>query len=180
MNYVIVCSCHTQPTDVAITLWRPNSSGYTYDVNKAGKYSLEDAILINSGDREDFAVPIEIVEGLAYTCPSLQFEKPTLCVLNAKSNWKKLKLARLEGGPAFKPAKRRYLVELYDRTTLFHEKITSYELEAYSRNEAYKQAWLNGFGPDEPAKVGSIVLRRLPDKTLAGEGWLIRSLESTD
>ena len=179
MKYAIICTCHTRHSDTAITLWGPNHAGYAWDISKAGRYSEEDAAKLNRGGREDFAVPFALVESLAVECHSLQFERPTVCVLNARDIWKELRAARLPGGPSFRPEPRRYAVDLYDPEARWKGKLYTYEIEAESRGQAYRDAWRNGMTPDEPAKIGSITIRRLEPHYLGGEDWLRRHRKMT-
>lgn len=57
-EYVILCMRHTARKHYVVTLWGPNSCGYTPDLNKAGRYTKEKAESINH-NKDDIMVSLE-------------------------------------------------------------------------------------------------------------------------
>ena len=63
MEYYIVSIKHTSKGDAALTLWGPNSSGYTWDKRRAGVYT-EDQIKGFVGDELNIPVRKEDADKL--------------------------------------------------------------------------------------------------------------------
>ena len=57
---------HRKPwTDCAL-FWRPNRSGYTFQLDEAGRYSREEAMAIHANRATDIPVPLALAEVKAH------------------------------------------------------------------------------------------------------------------
>lgn len=61
MEYYIISLKHTSIGDTALTLWRANAAGYTWDQKSAGTYT-EDEIKPYAGDYQNIPVPKAIAD----------------------------------------------------------------------------------------------------------------------
>lgn len=70
--------------DCGILFWRPNEAGYTYDVDRAGRYTLEQARQIHSEQHGTFAVPeAEIISRVKRVVDSDHLSEILKCALTA-------------------------------------------------------------------------------------------------
>lgn len=105
-GYLIAHIGHTLKTSEHITWWKPESTGYTFCIDKAGVYSEEEARRICSGSL-CLAVPKEAVDPLARSTPYYQRRDGSLkrfydggphrVIPNDRKAWKVLLSARLAG-----------------------------------------------------------------------------------
>jgi hypothetical protein len=96
MEYYIISLKHTSKGDTALTFWGANRSGYTWDKNRAGLYSHNEAFMLS--DELNVAVQKDIVDrfwqdandfGDKYT--SVPNNSTTLYMLGLKSSLMKPK-----------------------------------------------------------------------------------------
>jgi hypothetical protein len=76
-EYLIAHVGHTQRHDEHICWWRPESRGYTICVDRAGRYSEQEARSI-CAETVCIAVPVEAAKGLARTTPYYRLPNGTL------------------------------------------------------------------------------------------------------
>ena len=113
-QYIVISLKHTHRRHKAITLWRPNDSGYCWTLGRAGQYG-EQAVLghlgyYNSGC-SNIAVPLELVKRL---CCEVEYDMKEfgVCLPNNADTWKRL-LAEVirptdyKGEPDYKGARYR-------------------------------------------------------------------------
>lgn len=67
--YYIICKRHMKTKDGAILFWRPNNSGYTYNVEEAGLYTHEETSKSHSEDnRDDPRIGYDTIQDLISVC----------------------------------------------------------------------------------------------------------------
>ncbi len=127
-EYLIAHVGHTGKSNEHICWWKPESRGYTICVEKAGRYTEDEARGICALS-ECIAVPVDAVASLARTTPYYRLSNGTLAnmydggphrpVENSRKAWTTLKLTALIIGRYAKPtpiapsrARAIYLEEL--------------------------------------------------------------------
>ncbi|WP_347558521.1 hypothetical protein [Robbsia sp. KACC 23696] len=92
-EYIIVCVKDSIKERHFITLWRPNNSGYTAVIDRAGRYTAEQVIarLDYYNDGDNVAVPASLIAGLGVQSPARWFDYPGACVLSTRENWARIK-----------------------------------------------------------------------------------------
>jgi hypothetical protein len=104
MEYLIAHIGHTCRHNEHICWWKPDSKGYTICIDKAGRYSEDEAASIcRTG--ECIAVPVDRVEPMARSTPYYRASNGTLAKLydggphrpveNESQKWRRLLDARL-------------------------------------------------------------------------------------
>ena len=63
--YYILCLRHSSLQDYTMTWWGPNSSGYTLNLNKAGKYTEKDIERFKGYERQDLPILCEEIDSMA-------------------------------------------------------------------------------------------------------------------
>lgn len=111
-DYLIAHVGHTKRYDEHICWWKPDSRGYTICVDKAGRYTEDEARCI-CADTCCLAVPTEAATAIARTTPHYRLSDGTLAKLydggphrpveNSKRAWESLKLAAIVIGAYAKP-----------------------------------------------------------------------------
>ena len=111
-EYLIAHVGHTQKHDEHICWWRPESRGYTICVDKAGRYTEEEARSICTGT-VCIAVPVDAAVKISRTTPYYRLPNGTLGKLydggphrpveNNSKAWTAIKLAALVIGRYAKP-----------------------------------------------------------------------------
>lgn len=111
-DYLIAHVGHTHKHDEHICWWKPDSCGYTVCVDKAGRYSEQEARAICTSS-ECIAVPVEPASALARTTPYYRKQDGTLGKLydggphrpveNKSECWARLKQTAVVIGKYAKP-----------------------------------------------------------------------------
>lgn len=111
-QYLIAHCGHTGKESEHICWWKPDSRGYTICIDKAGRYSEEEARKICESSA-CLAVDVAAVDGLARTTPYYRLYNGTLAKLydggphrpveNSRHAWTAIKLAALVIGQYAKP-----------------------------------------------------------------------------
>lgn len=103
-QYIVLSLKHTFKRHKAITLWRPDDSGYCWTLERAGMY-LEEQVLAHLGyynsGRDDVAVPLELVRSLVREV-EYDTKEFGVCLPNNAATWKEL-LANLIRPPQYQP-----------------------------------------------------------------------------
>jgi hypothetical protein len=112
-EYLIAHIGHTHKDCEHITWWKPDSRGYAYCIDRAGRYSEEDARKICKYPSTCLAVRVDDVQPLARTTPYYRNSKGDLLKLydgesmrpvpNSKETWVGLIAKRLDCGNVDKP-----------------------------------------------------------------------------
>jgi hypothetical protein len=67
--FYIICLRHSSNQDYAITWWGPNNSGYTLNLDNAGKYTLDQIIkderVKDKHNGDDYGIPCEEIDRIA-------------------------------------------------------------------------------------------------------------------
>ena len=111
-EFLIAHVGHTGKTDEHICWWKPDSRGYTICLDKAGRYTEEEARGICTSS-ECIAVPVDAATSIARTTPYYRRPNGTLGGLydggphrpieNTRKTWTDLKLAALVIGKYARP-----------------------------------------------------------------------------
>lgn len=104
-QFYIVSVKHTLKTCDYILLWKPEAKGYTYSLERAGKFSREEVMgelsSYNNGTYT-VAIPCEVLEHLSTTSENPEII-PGRVVMHIKAHWDELLKHTIEK-PKNKPA----------------------------------------------------------------------------
>lgn len=89
MEYYIVSLKHTSVGDTALTFWRANGMGYTWDKETAGIYSEAEIRKYVSDDN----IPVNKPDADGLWRPAVDFEDKFMAIENSKENLINLGLA---------------------------------------------------------------------------------------
>lgn len=98
-EYVVISVGHTKKRDKCITLWRPNSQGYCWGMESAGRYTeaeiTDNLDYFNGGHA--IAVLAPVADALVSPCPNGVIDNYDGPILrNSKQNWKILQAAVIQ------------------------------------------------------------------------------------
>lgn len=102
MEYLIASVKHTTKDTPHIIWWRPDSRGYTPVIDRAGRYTAEEAAKLNDGI-DVIAVKASVVGHFSRPTPYYKpackyYDHEGPVVQNIVQNWNGLRISRLEEG----------------------------------------------------------------------------------